>query len=82
MTDAGKAFEKLVDIATSMTMCAPGDRIRLWRRRGFPEPMPEEFTPGRLLKYLSPEEQEAIKTLTSDEVARLARRPEWIPVWD
>ncbi len=80
-SEGAKAFIKLTNLAIEMTFCSLGERVDRWRKKGYPEPIPEEFTPGYLLKYLSPEERAAIGTLTSEQMRWLSVRPECVPEW-
>ena len=81
LTDGAKAYIKLVELSLAMSSCFTADRVELWRKRGYPEPMPASFAPGYLLKYLTKEEREAISKLTSDEIRLLAMRPEFTRKW-
>lgn len=78
MTEAAKAFVKLRDMALAMSVCVQGDQVRHYHRVGWPDPMPDKFKPGALLNYLDPKERFALGNLTSDEVAKLRVRTDYI----
>lgn len=67
MSDARRAFDRLVSYAMCRTVIAYPDELRLEHARRDGKPIPEQCRPGYLLSQMNSEDREWIKQLTSDE---------------
>lgn len=72
MTPAEKVYQKLVDMALASSCGMQGDHAEVcFHRPGssyYLKDIPDKFKPGKLLEFLSAEEREKLKELSSEGV--------------
>jgi hypothetical protein len=73
MNEAVSIFDRLVLQAKAMTVGCPGDRIKRARQQrlvGIEPIITEDMRPGYLLMFISDEDREKLKRLTSRDIEK------------